>query len=702
MKKLFTSLIFVLAVSIAVAKAPLRIACVGDSITFGVRVEGRINNSYSYSEQLERMLREGYVVENFGLSSTTVLSTTDKPYNKTPQYRKIFEFKPDIIFIALGTNDSKVIYRDLMTGFESDYHALINSFKEKLPEVEIVILAPTKSHNVDGKTKIDPTYLTKTIVPMVQKIAYDTNLDLINLHPLFEEWVEDLMPDKVHPSAAGASMIAQRIYEYLSNKDSMKEFTFDESFTKSTNFYGYKCYEFTFEGKQSRVVVPRKAAPGNPWVWRARFWNRNITTYDEALLERGYHIVYNHVANMFGSDKAVAQWDKFYEYVISKGLAEKCVIECISRGGLIAYRYAMKYPERVSTIVADAPVLDIKSWPLSHAKEVQMSKKLLEAYGFKSREEAMAYTDNPIDNAEKIAKLGINLIHVFGDSDTLVPHTDNTLPFAKRIKKAGGQIALYSKAGCDHHPHGYYHKPVKGIVCPDPVISSILRSSGLDESDSTVPRIGYRKRNVFTWLNIAKEISDSTASREFDILLLGNSLTQAFSSNRKFNDPGAIRGLEPMNKAFPDKTWFSAGIGGDRTQHLLYRILYGDYEKCNPKYVVVTIGVNNLSGDRSTPREVLDGIKACVDAVKIKMPNAKIILFGLLPSKKYYDVSKPIALELEKTYKKDKKVTYVNPYPHFSNKEKTSIEPKYYVKDGTHLTSEGYEMWTKLMNKYIK
>jgi len=85
--------------------AKIKIACVGDSITFGSRVKDREINSYP--AQLSALLGDDYEVKNFGKSGATMLDNGNKPYIKTPEFEASLKFNPDIVIIKLGTNDSK-------------------------------------------------------------------------------------------------------------------------------------------------------------------------------------------------------------------------------------------------------------------------------------------------------------------------------------------------------------------------------------------------------------------------------------------------------------------------------------------------------------------------------------------------------------------------------------------------------------------
>ena len=99
-------LMFMLApASLAVEKEKIKVACIGNSITFGAGLSNQARDSYP--AVLGQMLGSGYDVRNFGVSGTTVLSSGDSPYINTRVYKQVFDFQPDIIFIKFGTNDSK-------------------------------------------------------------------------------------------------------------------------------------------------------------------------------------------------------------------------------------------------------------------------------------------------------------------------------------------------------------------------------------------------------------------------------------------------------------------------------------------------------------------------------------------------------------------------------------------------------------------
>lgn len=224
-----------------------------------------------------------------------------------------------------------------------------------------------------------------------------------------------------------------------------------------SDWRGFKRYDFAFSGTPAIVVVPAKAAEGRPWIWRTEFFDHR-PEIDLELVRRGYHLVYLNVGNTFGCPSAMNQFDAFYQELVGKyGLARKCVLEGLSRGGLYAYNFAAKRPDAVAAILGDNPVLDFKSWPGGKGKGPGSApdwKKLIKDYGFADEQEAMNYKLNPVDNLEPLVKAGIPLLHLCGDADEVVPYPENTVVLFERYKKLGGRTELILKPGFKHHPHG--------------------------------------------------------------------------------------------------------------------------------------------------------------------------------------------------------------------------------------------------------
>lgn len=124
------------------AQKPIKVACVGNSITYGAGIQNRELNSYP--AQLNMFLGEEYEVKNFGVSATTLLGQGDNPYSSTEVYRQSLEYRPDIVFIKLGTNDSKPQNRIHMDAFKQDYLRLIRSYQKLSSHPRVILLTPVR------------------------------------------------------------------------------------------------------------------------------------------------------------------------------------------------------------------------------------------------------------------------------------------------------------------------------------------------------------------------------------------------------------------------------------------------------------------------------------------------------------------------------------------------------------------------------
>jgi lysophospholipase L1-like esterase/pimeloyl-ACP methyl ester carboxylesterase len=242
---------------------------------------------------------------------------------------------------------------------------------------------------------------------------------------------------------------------------------------RKTEWKGFDRYDFEMDGKPAIVVAPKQPLAGRPWIWRGEFFG-TAAEPDAALVEKGFHLAYLRVPDMFGSPDAVEYWNHFYRELTGKyGLAKKPALIGLSRGGLYCYNWAIANPDKVACIYADAPVCDFKSWPGRHLKHPEQTDgkaqwaKLLAVYHFKSDEEAVAYRGNPVDNLKPLADAKVPLLHVYGDADTVVPWEENTGVIAERYRQLGGSITLIPKPGGDHHPHG--------LTDPTPIVEFILK-----------------------------------------------------------------------------------------------------------------------------------------------------------------------------------------------------------------------------------
>ncbi len=208
MKRFLISFIFVLITFLS--QAQLKIACVGNSITYGSGIENRDQNSYP--AQLQALAGDEWQVKNFGVSGTTMLKKGDKPYWQQEALRKAILFEPDVVIIKLGTNDTKPQNWQYSEQFIINYLDMIEQFRTLSSQPEVFICLPVPAF--EERWEIRPAVVKKEVVPAVRKTAKKSEAQLINLYRFFKKKPE-LFPDRIHPNAAGAALMAEIIYDHL-------------------------------------------------------------------------------------------------------------------------------------------------------------------------------------------------------------------------------------------------------------------------------------------------------------------------------------------------------------------------------------------------------------------------------------------------------------------------------------------------------
>ena len=207
-KILLLCLLFV-ALSVS-AKSKLRVACVGNSVTYGYGLRDREHTAYPVV--LQQLLGEEYDVQNFGHSGATLLRHGYKPYWQLPEYRQALDFKADLVVIHLGLNDTDPrCWPNYGDEFIGDYRALIDSFRVVNPETKIWICLMTPIFHRHPRFQSGTRDWHEAIQKTIRRIAATTDVGLIDLHtPLYNH--PDLFPDALHPNAEGAAILARTVY----------------------------------------------------------------------------------------------------------------------------------------------------------------------------------------------------------------------------------------------------------------------------------------------------------------------------------------------------------------------------------------------------------------------------------------------------------------------------------------------------------
>ena len=191
-------------------KDAIRVACIGNSITYGARIKNRDRDSYP--AVLSRMLGEAYWVKNFGVSARTLLNKGDNPYMNEKAYQDALAFNPNIVVIKLGTNDSKSFNWKYKADFTKDLQTMVDAFKALPSQPKIYLCYPSKAYQTGDN--INDDIISKEIIPMIKKVAKKNNLSVIDLHTAMDGMPE-LFPDKIHPNEAGAKVMAKAVYQSL-------------------------------------------------------------------------------------------------------------------------------------------------------------------------------------------------------------------------------------------------------------------------------------------------------------------------------------------------------------------------------------------------------------------------------------------------------------------------------------------------------
>lgn len=195
---------------IGIAQSRIKVACVGNSVTYGYTIPDREINCYP--AQLGKMLGEQYEVGNFGKSGATLLNRGHRPYMKQEEFRQALKFAGDRVIIHLGLNDTDPRnwpnYRD---DFIPDYLALIDSFRVANPRCKIWIcrMSPISHRHPRFKSGTRDWYAQ--IQQAIEKVAEDAQVGLIDLQEQLY-CRPDLLPDALHPTAEGATILAKTVY----------------------------------------------------------------------------------------------------------------------------------------------------------------------------------------------------------------------------------------------------------------------------------------------------------------------------------------------------------------------------------------------------------------------------------------------------------------------------------------------------------
>ena len=186
-----------------------RVACIGDSITWGFTLLNPWRQSYP--ALLQEKLGPEYEVRNFGYNDAAVRFDADTPYVSKRVYQESLKWHPDIVLLMLGTNDTKTRNWDPDV-FRRDYRRIVESYQTLPSAPRIVLIAPIRIFHVLGKPilGVHPETMEEGVRPAIREIAAGTGLEIVDLRDLFVD--SRYCRDGVHPQRLGARLLADAIY----------------------------------------------------------------------------------------------------------------------------------------------------------------------------------------------------------------------------------------------------------------------------------------------------------------------------------------------------------------------------------------------------------------------------------------------------------------------------------------------------------
>lgn len=176
-----------------------------------------------------------------------------------------------------------------------------------------------------------------------------------------------------------------------------------------------------------------------------------------------------------------------------------------------------------------------------------------------------------------------------------------------------------------------------------------------------------------------------------DLLFIGDSITHGWEGE----------GKDVWQKYYAKRNAVNLGIGGDQTQHVLWRLDHGNLDGISPKLAVLMIGTNNSGSN--TPEEIAAGVKAIVEKLQAKLPQTKVLVLAIFPRGENNDNPQrkvnAKANEIIAKLANDKTVFYLDIGPKFTAADGTLS--KTIMPDLLHLTPKSYEIWAEAIEPTV-
>ncbi len=207
-------------------------------------------------------------------------------------------------------------------------------------------------------------------------------------------------------------------------------------------------------------------------------------------------------------------------------------------------------------------------------------------------------------------------------------------------------------------------------------------------ANEPVPRSDQRSQDRHKLINSRVAESGSAAK----VVFIGDSITQGWE--------GA--GKEVWAKYYAERHAINLGIGGDRTQHVLWRLENGNLAGIRPKAAVIMIGTNNSNGDDNTPEQIVDGVRAVVSKVRTAFPETKVLLLAIFPRSENFCAQRGKLAQVNQALRRladGRDIVWADLADRFLNDDGTI--PQSLMPDFLHLSPAGYAIWAEAMEPQL-
>ena len=219
---------------------------------------------------------------------------------------------------------------------------------------------------------------------------------------------------------------------------------------------GFRCEEFTFEERKAIVVFPHDKTSNGKLALKTEYWNA-FPDVEIRLLEQGFHLAYIKNKNRFATQEDCDIKARFVRHLAQTyALDERCVPVGMSLGGAHAVRFAGFYPELVSCLFLDAPVLSFSSYPGKFGSaecEPIWQYEFAKAYPGVKRYQLLNFDAHPVNMADTLIANRIPILMVYGTADESVIYEENGRLFEDAFEGTD-LLTIIPAPGRAHHPHG--------------------------------------------------------------------------------------------------------------------------------------------------------------------------------------------------------------------------------------------------------